>query len=283
MAKWDDVIEPSYIDREAFLYMGIGSWTPAREYKSPGDLDSGVGCCNLCGGDSGVVRVIPPQSHRVCARCGRSGFDQHSAGLTSARGEPIECSDDPNYIERDGVKVPKKFGQLLSAGSLALILVAFDRSADAANTPDVILDPAVQSRELRKLESEGIAALTDPFWSYVMERHSVNPARFDRYHPIVGPILERLEREASHPAGSPATPPGNTAPVVPTSPPVVTPPVTTPPVTVPPVVTPPVLPSVIPSPFYPPGVVPSPSSGFMALAAAGICAVWARFRGKINA
>lgn len=71
--------------------------------------------------------------------------------------------------------------------------------------PPHLYSPAVQHSELRKLMSDPTGALADPFWRYVKARHDLNPPRFDRNHPTIGPILDSLER--STPAVIVSSPP----------------------------------------------------------------------------
>jgi hypothetical protein len=88
-------------------------WTPDRENKAVAHADAPAGSCALCGGDDDA-EVIPRGSHRVCARCMRSGRDRHSAaakGLKDADNLPV--ASEPGYVTRNGVTVPERFSRLL--------------------------------------------------------------------------------------------------------------------------------------------------------------------------
>lgn len=152
--------------------------------------------------------------------------------------------------------------------------------ADGATTPAWILDVATQRAELRKLETQGASALSDRFWSYVKGRHDLDPIRFDRYHPIVGPLLERFE---SQPAVGVTIPPQGTTPspglgpiaVLPSAPTPIAPPAAGNPIVTPgpsPGVPPVTPPTVRPPTVRPPThvAVPCPPSLSMALIAAAI-------------
>lgn len=129
-SAWYGHVPTSGVDREAFLFMGPDPcWSPDKEFKAAGCPDAAPGLCRLCGGDPGfplldadglpvfdrdgvplVASEVPPGSHRVCARCGRSGFDQHSRGIDP----PARLSaGDPGYVSRDGVTVPERYRRLL--------------------------------------------------------------------------------------------------------------------------------------------------------------------------
>lgn len=106
MADWSDP-DPGLIDGDAFLYMGSDPcWTPAREWRRPGDPDGAIGCCSLCGG-SAPDGEIPKGSHRVCARCMRYGRER--AGTKS----PQVSLEGSGYVSRGGVSVPEKYSHLL--------------------------------------------------------------------------------------------------------------------------------------------------------------------------
>lgn len=152
--------------------------------------------------------------------------------------------------------------------------------ASGATTPAWVLNEARQHAELRKLETQGASALNDRFWLYVKARHDLNPTRFDRYHPRIGPILERFEKQP--PVGV-ITPPQGTTPspglgmiaVLPTSPTPITPPAVVTTIETPrsPSGVPPALPPVVTPPTVEPPThvsVPCPSTLSMGLIAAAI-------------
>jgi hypothetical protein len=111
-------------------------WTPEREFKLPDASDAEPGRCDLCGGDDGlsvsgpdgqpildpdgtpiVLTEVPVGSHRVCARCMRSGRDQRSlpspayVGVVSDPDVPQPCPDHPGCVVRNGVHVPERFAR----------------------------------------------------------------------------------------------------------------------------------------------------------------------------
>jgi hypothetical protein len=122
--------QPSFVDREAFLFMGADpAWTPAREYGNPRlDPDHRHGePCILCHGDGahihlpdGTTAILEGEigigSHRVCARCMRYGLD-HRLGLDakaeakSDTKDPIESR--PGYVSKGNVEVPEKYARQL--------------------------------------------------------------------------------------------------------------------------------------------------------------------------
>lgn len=66
------------------------------------------------------------------------------------------------------------------------------------------------------------AAFVDsPYFQYLLWRRSLNPARFDYYHPRLGPLLEsitQLPQEVFPPLIPPVTPPVTPPPITPTIP-----------------------------------------------------------------
>lgn len=133
MSAWSDHVETDSIDHDAFLFMGADpEWTPAREEKLADAPDKPAGRCRLCGGDRGfplldavgnpvvgydgspiVISEVPPGSHRVCARCMRSGDDQHSQGVRPGGGPSVVPRDEAGYVSRDGVSVPERYAGML--------------------------------------------------------------------------------------------------------------------------------------------------------------------------
>lgn len=111
----------------------------------------------------------------------------------------------------------------------------------------------------------------DAFWNYERERRSINPARFDFYHPSFGRLLRHEEKAnlRHHPIPMPQP--------LPVSPPVISPPTMA--VGVPFTITPPSIP-VVPTPAPGGRAVPEPSSGVMLAGAMVLvwlaCRVWRR-------
>lgn len=107
------------------------------------------------------------------------------------------------------------------------------------------------------------------FWNYLKARHDLNPARFDHFHPVVGPLIERSELAMNPVVTNPVPlpipvviPPSLPIETPMTAPPVTLPiemPITTPPIEMPPVINPPV----INPPIVTPPAVPEPASVIM--------------------
>lgn len=117
---WTDFCPPTWIDPEAFLYMGADpAWTPAKEEKQQGCADAAPSRCCLCGGADGeylhdewgnllydpvskfpAVKLAPqikPGSAGVCGRCMRYGrqrkLQAKSAGMAASA--PVPAPSQP--------------------------------------------------------------------------------------------------------------------------------------------------------------------------------------------
>lgn len=127
-SDFDDYVAPSWVDPDAFLFMGADpAWTPAREYGNPKvDPDHKLGePCILCHGDGAeivlpdetvaiLVGEIEPGTHRVCGRCMKYGLDHRlAAAEVAANPDQPVGADRPGYVVKGNVEVPEKYARQL--------------------------------------------------------------------------------------------------------------------------------------------------------------------------